>query len=466
MRRTRTSLVMVAALALTLPPVTSSVGSAGLASAAESQPNIVIILSDDERLGLTDAMPTVRRRIQQMGVTYSNYMVPTALCCPSRASLLTGKFPHGTHVWGNDLPGDPALSGGQAAFAHFGNESQTLAAVLDTAGYQTAMVGKYLNGYVETDPVPQGWDEFKAFTPKSAYYNYTLGGVAYGSAPEDYSTDVVAEHAVEFIQSSGSDPLFLYVAPYGPHSPYTPAPRHAAAEVSEYVHARDFGALNEKNLSDKPEWLQAIKVRDEDKVRRVARLQHRAVMSVDDLTADVLDALKAKGIISNTLIVYASDNGQLWGEHRYVGKNVPYWRATEVPLYVRWDDRLPAGTKDSRLGLNVDLTATIAEAADVAMPWSEGRSLVSGSGRLGFVLESIGSYPPFRERPAYCGWRSQNRLYVRYATGEEELYLYPKDRFERTSLHDVRRYRETLRSMRANARAQCVPTPPDFTWTP
>ena len=141
-----------------------------------AQPNVVIILSDDERVGLTDAMPVVRSRVKNAGVTFTNYMVPTTLCCPSRASLLTGKFAHGTHVWNNGLVNDPPLTGGQAGFVEGGNESQTLAAVLDTAGYETAFVGKYLNGFIASSPTPPGWDSFAPFQGQMGYYDYTLGG--------------------------------------------------------------------------------------------------------------------------------------------------------------------------------------------------------------------------------------------------------------------------------------------------
>jgi arylsulfatase A-like enzyme len=379
---------------------------------------------------------------------------------------LTGKFAHGTGVWGNGLPNDPPLSGGHAAFVANGNESQTLAAALDPAGYRTALIGKYLNGYYDADGVPFGWDEFKAYSGKPKYYDYTLGGVQYGTGVADYSTDVIAQLSVEAINSTQSEPLFLYIAPFAPHFPFTPAPRHEDVAVGQLIHSRDFGAINEANISDKPQYIQQLRSANEERMREVARLQHRAVMGIDDLTADVVDALRDKGMLGDTMVIYASDNGILWGEHRWTGKNVPYWRATEVPLFIRWDGHLPQGTVDDRLALNVDVTATIAEAAGVDMPWSEGRSLVSGAGRLGFVLEAIASYPPFATRPAYCGWRSPNRLYVRYATGEEELYLYRNDPLEKHNVATESAYASRVASMRANAVKACNPTPPDFTWNP
>lgn len=456
------AMVTAAALGVASP---SQGGSPAPGIRSADQPNVVIILTDDERVGLTDAMPVVRSRIQRAGLTFPNYMVPTTLCCPSRASLLTGKFAHGTHVWNNGLPNDPPLTGGQAGFVAGGNEPQTLAAVLDSAGYETALVGKYLNGFFESSPTPVGWDTFQPFQGHIGYYDYTLGGVAYGSEATDYSTDVIAERAVSIIENSGTEPLFLYVAPYGPHSPYTPAPRHLTAPVSDLVHDSDFIGIDE-NVSDKPLWVRRLDHKDVSRQQQVGRLQHRAMMSVDELTADVLDALKAAGKLANTLVVYASDNGQLWGEHHYTGKNVPYRRATEVPLYLRWDHHITQNTTKDRLALNVDVTATIAAATSVDMPWSEGRSLFSSPQRDGFVIEASAQHPPTPVRPPYCGWRTLNRMYVRYSTGEEELYLYNNDPFEFTNVAGLPKYHDSLRTMRANARAACVPVPPGFTWTP
>jgi len=465
MSRQRLSLFLtVAAItAASLAGVEAAPGNQPVAEATTARPNVVIILTDDERAGLSDAMPVVRRRVQKAGLTFTNYMVPTTLCCPSRASLLTGKFSHGTGVWNNGLPNDVPLTGGQAGFVANGNENQTLAAVLDEQGYETALVGKYLNGFFTSSATPVGWDAFEAFQGPPGYFDYTLAGVHYGTAPSDYSTDVIAQRAVDIIKNSGPDPLFLYVAPYGPHSPYTPAPRHLAAPVSDLVHNRDFIGINE-NVSDKPLWVRRLDHKDPSRQRQVARLQHRAMMSVDELTKDVLDALKAKGKIANTLIVYASDNGQQWGEHHYAGKNVPYRRATEVPLYMRWDHHLSQGTVKDRIALNVDVTATIAAATGITMPWSEGRSLFKSTQRKGFVIEATDQHPPTPVRPAYCGWRTLHRLFVRYSTGEEELYFYQSDPFEFRNLADRAQYRDALRTMRSRAKDSCVPKPPGFSW--
>ncbi len=429
------------------------------------QPNIVLILSDDQRLGLLDVMPVVRRRIQQVGITYTEAMVPTALCCPSRASLLTGKFSHGTRVWGNNLEGDPPLTGGVSAFDYWGNQDQTIAKALDDVGYRTVLIGKYLNGYDPAGGAPLGWDAFYAFAGLGSYYDYNLGGVDYAHEEADYSTDVIRQVTIDELQSASSDePWFFYIAPFGPHSPAIPAPRHQDAPVGQYVDSADFGAFDEPDVADKPAYIRQLSGIDQEHARAFARDQHRAMMSIDELTGAVLDTLRTRGELSNTLVIYMSDNGHLWGEHRWIGKNVPYARTTEIPLLMRWYGHIAEGASSDRIALNVDVTATIADAAGVEMPWSEGHSLLGTETRDGFVLEAIAQSPPYKSRPAYCGWRTIDRLYVRYSTGEEELYLYKRDPDERQNLADSREYADMVKAMRAKARAACVPVPPGFTW--
>jgi N-acetylglucosamine-6-sulfatase len=435
-------------------------------------PDIVLIVTDDQRVGLLDAMPTVRRVLSSRGVTYSNAMVPTSLCCPSRASLLTGMYAHGTGVWTNGpVKSLDVAPGGERVFMRNGNERRTLAVALDSVGYRTGLVGKYLNGYRQKRGVPRGWDKWMAFDGAPNYYHYRLGAKRFGGVPREYSTDVIARKARRVIRSTpASRPLFLYVAPFAPHYPFTPAPRDRRTDVSAFVHRRDFGALNERNVTDKPLWLQGLDLTSRSLMHDVAESQHRAMMSVDRLVRVVVDSLRVRGNLHHTLLVFTSDNGLLWGEHRLAMKNMPYARATEVPLVIRWDSHLPAGASRRAEALNIDVTATIADAARLDMPWIEGRSLLQRAGG-GSIVEAARTFPSmysavehYVRRPAYCGWRTRTRLYVRYATGEEELYLYRSDPFERRNVAHVPAHRQVLRAMRRHARAACAPAPPGFSW--
>ena len=464
------ALLLIACFVL-VPPSPTGPG-VPQALAGTHRPDIILIVSDDQPTGLVDNMPWVQQELRDKGVQYVNAMVPTSLCCPSRASMLTGMYAHGTKVWDNGLTEQtPNVPGGHQAFVAAGDESKTIALALDKAGYRTGLIGKYLNGYKTTHGTPPGWDVWLPFESGGAYYDYFFNGTHRGSLPEDYSTGVVARNAVRVIErTSAAQPLFLYVAPFAPHSPYTPAPLYEGRDVSQLIHEYDFGALNEPNVSDKPGWVKSLDPLPEETVRRVAAKQHRAVKSVDDLVRDIIRALTArKGNLHNTMIIFVSDNGYLWGEHRILGKDVPYASATEVPMFIRYGARLQSGIINSRLALNIDLTATMAHASGVrrSMPWLEGESLLQPTQRHGFVLEGTFSnahQPDFVERSPYCGWRTNDSLFVRYATGFEEFYRYPLDPQERTNRIGESAWRNTIRSMRAKARKHCRPVPPGFHW--
>ena len=434
-------------------PVSHRAGPAGV-----DLPNIVVVMTDDQRVETLAGMPMVRILLADRGTTFSKAMVPTSLCCPSRASTLTGHYAHDTGVWTNVRP-----DGGWWAFHAHGNEQRTVAVALHESGYRTALVGKYLNNFGQLTPPgyrPPGWDQFLAFTTwykSGAYYDYTLSdGSVHGSAPDDYSTDVLALAATDLIRSTpAGQPLFLWFAPYAPHAPFEPASRHEHARV----HLKPRPAV--EDVSTKPRWVQALDPPSAGKVARTARRQQRALMAVDEAVAGIVAALADTGRLSDTLIVFTSDNGLLWGEHGMIDKNVPYTPATAVPLVLRWDGHLAAGQVDDRLALNIDITATLAAAGATGMVTS-GSDLLGTDRHDGFVLEAARA--PELERPPYCGWREADWTFVHYSTGEEELYSLADDPGELHNLATVPEARDRLDTMRAKARAACTPEPPDFDW--
>ena len=428
----------------------------------DARPDVVVILTDDQPARTLAAMPQVQRLLVDPGTTFANAMVPTSLCCPSRASLLTGRFAHDTGVWSNSRP-----TGGWWRFHEDGNEDRTLATALAARGYRTGLVGKYFNSFANWSPegyTPPGWDSFTSFRTSQrsgAYYDYRLSdGTEHGSDPADYSTDVLAQRAVEFLDSTPADrPLFLYFAPYAPHAPYQPAPRHRDTlrhELTPYSSA----ALTE-DVSDKPAWVRALAPVPQWRVRHVQRAQQESLLAVDEAVGGIVDALDRNGRLDDTLIVFTSDNGMLWGEHRILFKSVPYDSATRVPMVARWDGRLGAGDVDDRLALNVDVTATIDAVTGSGMD-TAGASLLGAERRDGFVLEAAPE--PRLDRPAYCGWRGQRWTFVHYATGEEELYDDLADPDQLTNLASVPGYRGEVDRLRASARAACDPRPPELDW--
>jgi arylsulfatase A-like enzyme len=186
----------------------------------------VFVLTDDLAWNLVRYMPRVRA-LQRAGTTFANYTVTDSLCCPSRSSIFSGKFPHNTGVFTNYAP-----DGGYHAFSARGMESSTFATDLRTAGYRTAMMGKYLNGYQpQHRVVPAGWTEWDVAGNAYAEYGYRLLENRrlrhYGNRPADYLTDVLSANAQRFITASAAarQPFLLEVATFAPHAPFTPAAR-------------------------------------------------------------------------------------------------------------------------------------------------------------------------------------------------------------------------------------------------
>ncbi|MGH8939405.1 MAG: sulfatase-like hydrolase/transferase, partial [Actinomycetes bacterium] len=217
-----------------LSPGDVDVPAGPVATTHGARPNIVLVVADDMRRESLAGMPQVQELLVDRGTRFSRGMVPTALCCPSRATILTGLYSHHTRVFGNGDVGG-ATFGGWAQFHRRGMEFRTVATALHRRGYRTGFFGKYLNDFSKFAPdgyAPAGWDTFTAFKySRGAYFGYRLtDGSWHGDDPDDYSTDVLARQARQFVRRTpGREPLFVLLAPYGPHSPYLPAPRHAGA---------------------------------------------------------------------------------------------------------------------------------------------------------------------------------------------------------------------------------------------
>lgn len=443
---------------------------------AAARPDVLLIVTDDQRPETLPWMRMVRRRIVDRGRLYRNGMVPTSLCCPSRASILTGLFAHSTHVWSNGRSGGIPDTGGWRAFEAAGMEERTLAVRLQDAGYRTALVGKYLNGYDDAPEgyVPAGWSAWHAFaTQNGRYYDYALrhtdGSLTtHGHGERDYSTDVLRRYAIRDIRSTPRHrPLFLMFTPFGVHGEVpVPAPRHVGTATVGPYHVPN---LNETDVQDKPAWIEELPATSTVRVIRHRRGVQEALRSVDEAVGALIGALRRHRDLENTLIVFTSDNGDLWGEHRLRGKYMPYDASTRVPLAIRWDRRIAAGSHDSRLALNLDVTATVARAAGVTSRDDEGISVLGRAERRGFVLEAAATWGHDGNgqgvaRPGYCGYRTRRFLYVRYAGGSEELYDYRADPWELTNVADDERYTERVSSLRTRADEACSPRPPGFTW--
>jgi arylsulfatase A-like enzyme len=466
-RRSVSALLVAVLVLIAIATTVAHRPTVATAASADGSPNVVLVMTDDQRAGTTYWMPEVRAGLQQPGTRFSHLVIPTSTCCPSRASTLTGLFAHDTGVYGNGSP-----DGGWSTFFANGNEERTIATALHDGGYRTGLFGKYLNGFAQADNgakvdhVPPGWTRFLTFkSTTAAYYDYRLSDDSvYGSRPRDYSTDVLAQRARDFIRGTASDqPVFVMLTPFAPHAPYTPAPRDVDTFIGKLPSYHPPSVT--EDVSDKPPYITGRPRVSQYAIDRARRLQVETLQSVDDAVGTLLRTLTETGRMTNTLFIYTSDNGLMWGDHHTRGKYVPYRFASDVPLIMRWDGHIPAGAVDRRMALNLDIPATIAAAAGVSMP-SSGKDL-RGSDRRGSVLLEARTSQQVdggAMHPAYCGLRSSSRLFVHYADGFEELYDYTMDPYETQNQASNPAYAGVVESMRATAAARCLPVPPGFTW--
>lgn len=425
---------------------------------AERDPrwNFVVIVTDDQPPDSLPHRPPVMPYLQEATgdpedhwIVFRNGFVNAPICCPSRATMLTGLQPHHHGVLTND--------DGSSL-----DESTTVAAWLQEAGYHTGLVGKYLNQYpFDREPyVPQGWERWwgkQHGAVTHLYYGYTLiqQGVAthYGSAGSDYSTDVFADKAVEFVRDAPVErPFFLWFAPTAPHPPWVSAPRHQG--MYEEIPLARPPSVGEADVSDKPAWVRALPPLGPEAragLRQAHRRSFEALRAVDDAVRSIVEALEARGDLDHTVIVYVSDNGFAFGEHRWVKKTCPYEECVHVPFLVRYPlaprrvEELPVST--------VDLAPTIAELAGLEPPAGlDGTSLVpliaaaDPAGLSGAVFsEWVGD-----ERvPGWWQVRTETFAYIELVTGERELYDLAADPYQLTNVADRSEYAGVLARLSA-----------------
>jgi arylsulfatase A-like enzyme len=456
-RRSRTLLVGGAVAVGAMLAVSPAQSPASAASG--NPPNIVLIITDDQRIGTLDTMKVVRNQLRDQGAWYTG-IIPTSLCCPSRTAILSANHSHTTGVWSNRV-----LTGGWPVFHSSGYEKRTIATALNRAGYTTGYFGKYLNNWnlAPKGYVPPGWDEFMAmWEPRpgqgaGAYYDYWLRGTEsseyYGRKEGDYSTDVIADKGVDFLKRAGDNPFLLMLATTGPHHPYRPAPRHLSKWAPDEPY--DNRAVNERDMSDKPSHLRDAKKVNLERIHKIERRTGQTLRSVDELVGRVLKNVD----LSNTLVIYMSDNGVLWGEHRLKDKNMPYRWTTEVPLFMRWDGVIEPG-RPSGLVTNADVGATVLDAAGVADAFpTDGDTVLDGTSEIS-TMEAKTS----PDRPSYCGVRTERYLFVEYNSAERELYDYKRDPLELENRANTKRYDDVQHQLKRAAKRLCDPVPGEFTW--
>jgi N-acetylglucosamine-6-sulfatase len=446
------------------------------AGSATDRPNIVFVLTDDLDYASALKMPELRSRLIEEGISLEEAFVSHPICCPSRATFLTGLYDHNHGVKGNAPP-----EGGFQTFVSGGHEENSIAVDLQESGYQTAFFGKYLNGYPAGDPthVPPGWDEWYGKLDEQKLYDYRINEnseeVSYGSEEEDFFTDVLSGQATDFVSRAAPEdqPFFAYVAPTAPHGPATPAERHKGAFAGE--EAPRPPSFDEEDVSDKPSPIKNAERISEEEASNIDdyyRQRLESMLAVDEMVGALVEELETAGELDNSYIFFTSDNGWFQGEHRIQStKNRPYEESARVPLFVRGPG-IPAGTNTEKLAINTDLAPTFAELAGASFA-ADGRSLAPllrgeepASWRSSVLLEKLpqeggseegngkdkakgkakskgkagetgpGGVPKSGpgQSPDFQAVRTETHKYVEYYNGDVELYDLQSDTYELENL--------------------------------
>jgi arylsulfatase A-like enzyme len=373
----------VAVLALVAGTMTASD-----ARGATTGANVVFILTDDMTSSELAGMPNVQSLIAAQGTTFNQAYASFPLCCPSRATMMSGQYMHNHGVRGNFPPNG-------SWFRFRPHESNDLPVWLQDDGYYNVHIGKYMNGYSIVDgtlPVPPGWDEWYGKVSEDAlYFDYQLIEKTatsttpritfYGDQPSDYQTDVFGDRAADFVRDyGGGQPFWLNLWFNSPHGPFDPAPRDLFRLAGTSLPR--LPGFNEKDIRDKPNWLRKqvkrplrkkqIRVIDNER-----RRQQEQLISVDQAVGELIQALESRDILDDTYVIFASDNGFFRGEHRIAsGKYLPYDPSARVPLVIRGPG-IPRGGVSNELVWNGDITQTIDQIASGSEnPAADGRSLL------------------------------------------------------------------------------------------
>ncbi len=457
---------LITAAALLLP---AGGGSAqdGSTGAAVSGPNVVVVMTDDQRVDDMAALPNTKRLIGQAGVTFTRYFASYPVCCPARATFFTGQYAHNHNV--RCLY--KKCGGGYTKL----DQREYLPVWLEDAGYTTAHIGKFLNGYGSdrAPDVPNGWTEWFGLIDPWTYrmwgYQIFENGDrrTYGSllreVPRLYQTRVLTNKATQFIRrrAGGDAPFFLSVAYLAPH--HESGKTQARTGKLVRPDPRDRGryahmplpkppSYNE-DVSDKPRWVgrnRAINARRETAI--ITRMHERwaSLPAVDRGVEAIIETLRDTGELDNTYVIFTSDHGYMQGEHRIPqGKMVPYDPSTQVPLLIRGPG-IPRGKSTKALVGDVDLAATIMDATPARpsrpldgrsiLPFARNVNLQSfrpflhttaGQGAKGKTNTRDGGTRGTQPRvPAWSAVRTTRWLYVEYRSGQREMYDLKRDHWQ------------------------------------
>jgi N-acetylglucosamine-6-sulfatase len=408
------------------------------AMAAETRPNIFFYNLDD----LRDAFPGAIDPLQFMpktrawmadGRRYRQTFVADPSCCPSRAAMMTGRYPHNNGV--RDQQDGPLFDG-----------PHSMACYLRTAGYATYLDGKFLTTWPKTS-LPPCFDHSTVMW--GGYNNVSVKVDGTSRTGSGYSTTYLGNQGRSYITSalSGTKPFLLYETPQAPHWVKITNPNGSVSRLAvpdtQYASAAvgTCSGVPEADRSDKPAYVRTMN-HTTAQAQAMCQSQMRAIMSADDQFAATMQLLSDRGVLANTLVILSSDNGFMWGEHGRWEKFVPYEPSIRVPLLVRWPGHVVAGTDTTRLVSYLDLLPTMLEAAGVTLPTGapplDGESLLQATRRT----TMYGEYYVDDANPNIPSWRMIRTSTIKYvhtynaqgAIIAREYYNLTNDPAENTNL--------------------------------
>jgi arylsulfatase A-like enzyme len=377
----------------------SGAGGHGAGAQQALPPNFVVIMADDQGRGMMRALRATRTLLGKSGTSFTSALASYPLCCPARATFLTGQYAHNHGAKGNS----PKSGGGYGALI---DPEKNLAAWLQASGYDTAFAGKWLNGLRTPRRAPPGWSEWRGLVGAggeslSSYYDYDVFDPAgeprhYGTSRLDYQTDALTrDYVLPFIagHAGSTSPFFLWVAYHPPHNGLgrddrasrrcsdgppdsrrgkqsaIPAPSDARAFLDTPPPRPP--SFDERDLSDKPPFLRRKpRLSDDDleRIKRDYRCGLAALLSLDRAVADIVATVRGIGQLDNTVIAFTADHGVLGGEHRIKrGKNRPYEESISIPLLIRGPGIARNATVSAPVA-NADLAPTLLDYAGATVP--------------------------------------------------------------------------------------------------
>jgi len=419
--------------------------------AKDDRPNFLIIVTDDQRFDTMDYMPNTQKLIFDQGVTFSSGYITTPFCCPSRSSILTGLYAHDHYVFVNTdklrLP--------------------TVVEDLHKNGYYTGLVGKYLNSWNgEARPEFDYWVSFYGGTVPS-YYDPELNINGTWEKKTGYMTYLFEDYVKEYLDKATGQrkPFFLLFAPNAPHAPFTPLKE----DKGLLIDLPPFRPpnYNEEDVSDKPSSIANKPLLDEEvatDIDNTRRRQLLTLISLDRSIGAIMEKLKETGELDNTVVIFISDNGKHWGEHRMDTKSTAYEEAVKVPFAMRYPPLVPTPYIDDGLVANIDIAPTVYELSETKMPEViDGLSLVNlltrkGDWRSSLLLEA------WPDRGNWVSIHTDQYVYIETVNDKSEFYDLAVDPYEMENAIDDPQYQSIIQELKQELQKDKeprIPEPPE-----